>query len=357
MTPIDYYNSQCQQGVVVADSFQKQALQSLQRVYHALIAEQKKRTSLLHFFYKKKLIPGLYMWGSVGIGKTFLMDCFFLSLPFKNKLRMHFHAFMQRIHDLLKKYQGEPDPLKTIARELAAENIVICFDEFYVSDIADAMLLGRLLKALFTEGVTLVATSNTVPDELYKNGLQRLQFLPAIALIKKHNEIVHIETKIDYRLRYLTEAGIYYTPLNKAAEENMEKTFHLLAHGEPLIESKLFIHERPIRFIKRTEHIIWFDFSEICHVPRSQQDYLVIAKKYHTVFISNIPVIPESEKDVITLFIKLIDVFYDAQIKLVISAAEPVDTLYVDGPLMKAYARTRSRLLEMQSMDYFNKVK
>ena len=167
MTPIDYYHAQCQQGVISSDPNQLEALRSLQRVYSELVSEQKKRSSLLHFFYKKNLIKGLYLWGSVGIGKTFLMDCFFHSLPFKNKLRMHFHVFMQRIHHLLKKYQGEVDPLKTIARELGRENIVICFDEFYVSDIADAMLLGRLFKALFSEKVTLVATSNTIPRDFF----------------------------------------------------------------------------------------------------------------------------------------------------------------------------------------------
>ena len=355
MTPIDYYHEQCNQAVISADPLQLVALQQLQKVYDELVPEQKKRSGLFNLFYKKKLIKGVYLWGSVGIGKTFLMDCFYHSLPFEQKLRMHFHQFMQRIHEQLKKHQGEVDPLQAIAADLAKENWVICFDEFFVSDIADAMLLGRLLKALFEQGVTLVATSNTQPDDLYKNGLQRLQFLPAIALIKKNTDVVHITSVIDYRLRYLQAAGVFYTPLNQLAEENMQKTFKLLTHGQPTEESTLFINDRQVHYKKRTDNIIWFDFADICHIPRSQQDYLVIAEQYHTVFISDIPVIPEEARDVIVLFIKMVDVFYDAHVRLVISAAASVSELYVQGHMISEYTRTRSRLLEMQSMDYFNK--
>lgn len=354
MTPIDYYHKQCQQGDISTDQRQLAALQSLQRVYNELIIEHKKRSGIFKLFYQHRVTTGVYLWGSVGAGKTFLMDCFYQSLPFKQKCRMHFHQFMQRIHAQLKKYQGEVDPLQAVATDLAKEYMVICFDEFFVSDIADAMLLGRLLKALFENNVTLVATSNIVPDDLYKNGLQRLQFLPAIALIKKNTQVVHIITDIDYRLRYLQAAGVYYEPADQTADDNMQKTFMLLTHGQTLDETPLQINGRQVRFKKKTEEIIWFDFADICHIPRSQQDYLVIAERYRTVFISDIPIIDEQARDIISLFIKLVDVFYDAKIKLVISAAASATKLYVSGQMITEYARTCSRLLEMQSMDYFN---
>jgi len=293
------------------------------------------------------------LWGSVGIGKTFLMDCFYESLPFKNKLRLHFHSFMQHVHQALKKHQGEQDPLKNIAKELSQETLVICFDEFFVSDITDAMLLGRLLKALFLEGVSLVATSNVTPDELYKNGLQRSQFLPAIALLKQDTEVIHLQSVEDYRMRHLKEAGVFYTPLNDAARNNMEKSFNALTQGREIKTGVVIINGREIPIHKRAGDVIWFEFSALCTVPRSQNDYLEIAQQYRTVFISNVPVISEKEKDMICLFISMVDVFYDARVKLVISAEEPIDQLYNRGYMILEYTRTHSRLAEMQSSDYF----
>lgn len=354
MTPIDYYNDQWKRGLIAQDTLQLDALQSFQRVYDALIKEHKKRFSVLRLLYKPTLIKGVYLWGSVGIGKTFLMDCFYNCLPFNQKSRMHFHQFMQRIHDQLKKHQGEIDPLQRIAAEIAKNTLVLCFDEFFVSDIADAMLLGRLFQALFNYGVCLVTTSNIAPDDLYKNGLQRLRFLPAIELIKHHTEVVHIASKVDYRLRHLQEAGVFYTPLNKASEDNMQKTFAVLTDNAKVEVEPIYINGRFIRIKKRINDVVWFDFIDICSIPRSQHDYLVIAEQYKTVFISDIPAIPENATDTIRLFINLVDVFYDARIKLVMSAAEPVPELYSRGQLVLEYARTHSRLLEMQSLDYFN---
>jgi cell division protein ZapE len=215
------------------------------------------------------------------------------------------------------------------------------------------MILSGLLKALFAQGVCFVATSNIAPDELYQYGLQRLQFLPAIALIKESTEVIHIQSSVDYRLRHLQEAGIFYTPLDKAAEQNMKKTFDLLAKGQPCSEEPVIIHERPIQIKKQAGELIWFDFKEICTVPRSQNDYLVIAESYRTVFISDIPIILPHEKDTICLFVCLVDVLYDARVKLVISAAEPVAEIYSKGFMVLEYTRTHSRLLEMQSQDYF----
>lgn len=354
MTPIDYYHEQCNKGVIHSDSNQLLVLQKLQRVYAELLVEHKKRFGILRIFYKPRLVEGIYLWGGVGIGKTFLMDCFYNCLPFDQKIRMHFHKFMQHIHDKLKIHQGEIDPLQAIAAELAKQTIVLCFDEFFVSDIADAMLLGRLLKTLFAKGVCLVTTSNTKPDDLYKNGLQRLQFLPAIALLKKNTEIIHISSDIDYRLRHLKEAGVFYMPLGKIAEENMQKTFAILSQGRSVDFAPILINGRLIQIKKQTGDIVWFDFMEICSVPRSQHDYLVIAEKYRTVFISNIPVIAENARDTICLFVNLIDVLYDARVKLVVSAEESVPELYSRGYMLLEYTRTNSRLLEMQSLEYFS---
>jgi cell division protein ZapE len=353
MNPLDYYREQCKQNKIFEDPQQLNALENLQRVFFQLIEENKKRTRWYAWFRKPHLIPGIYLWGGVGIGKTLLMDCFYKCLPFENKMRMHFHQFMQLVHNDLTKYQGHADPLQLIADEIAKKVLVLCFDELYVSDITDAMLLGRLLRALFDRGVCLIATSNTEPDDLYKHGLQRSQFLPAIAALKLNMQVIHIPTTIDYRLRHLKEAGVFYTPLDDVARENMEKTFLVLAEDNAISTEPIEIFGRSIRVKKRTDNIVWFDFAELCTVPRSQKDYLAIAEKYHTVFVSDIPIIPPNSKDLICLFISMVDVFYDAGTRLVISAAEPVSQIYSRGYMILEYTRTNSRLLEMQSLDYF----
>jgi cell division protein ZapE len=353
ITPFDYYQTKCQEGLIQEDPQQLIALQKLQAIYQNLIHENNKRSSLFSSLRKPQLVQGLYVWGGVGIGKTFLMDCFFYSLPFKNKMRMHFHQFMQRVHNDLTKQQGHQDPLLLIAKQLAKEAIVLCFDEFHVSDITDAMLLGQLLKALFDNGVCLVTTSNIDPDNLYKNGLQRDQFLPAIALIKLNTTVINIATKIDYRLRHLKEAGVFYTPLDEIANQKMEQSFSELTRGSVVDTTLIIIHHRPIKVKKHAGKTIWFDFIEICSVPRSQQDYLAISELFDTVMISNIPVISENERDKICLFINLVDVLYDARVKLIFSAAEPVENIYNKGYMILEYTRTHSRLIEMQSTDYF----
>jgi cell division protein ZapE len=353
MTPLEYYNEKVKQGMIIEDAQQLLVLQQLQRVYNDLVAENTRREKITAIFRRPQRVKGIYLWGGVGIGKTFMMDCFYHTLPFPNKMRMHFHQFMQKVHNALTQHQGEKDPLQIIAKDFARETMVLCFDELFVSDITDAMLLGRLLKALFAQGVCLVTTSNSMPDDLYKNGLQRFQFLPAIAMIKKETDVIHIPTSIDYRLRHLKEAGVFYTPLNEAATKNMEKSFAQLTEGEPVDTQPVSICDRSIKIVKRAGNVIWFDFAEICRVPRSQNDYLAIAEQYKTVFISNVSVIPEKAKDIICLFISMVDVFYDARVRLVISAQEPVEQLYSRGYMILEYTRTNSRLLEMQSTDYF----
>jgi len=354
MTPLSYYQEQISKGVIVEDQQQLVVMHQLERIYQNILQEYRSRQKLFAFLRHPKLVKGLYLWGGVGVGKTFMMDCFYTSLPFPQKMRMHFHQFMQEVHNALTKHQGEADPLPIIAKEIAKKTLILCFDEFYVSDITDAMLLKKLLSALFTEGVCLVTTSNVAPDNLYKNGLQRGQFIPAIQMIKDRTMVMHITTAEDYRLRHLKEAGVFYTPLDQAAQANMEKSFALLTQGDSILSTPILIHGRPIKVIKRTEDVVWFDFAEICHVPRSQKDYLAIAKQYKTVFISNVRVIGPEEKDLICLFISMVDVFYDARVRLVISAAESVEELYSRGYKILEYTRTHSRLQEMQSVDYFS---
>jgi cell division protein ZapE len=355
MTPLDYYREQGRLGQIVEDEKQILILQDFQKLRQSLLRETLKRASLFAPLRKPKLITGLYLWGGVGVGKTFLMDCFFHSLPFSNKLRMHFHQFMQWVHQQLKKQQGKKDPLQVIAQELAEKTMVLCFDEFFVSDIADAMLLGRLLEALFAQGVTLVATSNVPPDELYKNGLQRQHFLPAIALLKKQVKVLQLAGDQDYRLRHLKHAGVFYIPNDEAAQDNMEKSFSLLAETSPLSFEPLELFDRKIPIIKAAGPLIWFDFKVLCGVPRSQEDYLELVKKYTTLFISDVPLLPPQSRDKISLFIKLIDVLYDAKVRLVLSAETSLDKIYSQGRFQFEYQRTLSRLLEMQSEAYFLK--
>jgi cell division protein ZapE len=353
MTPSNYYKEQSQNGCIETDTEQLLIIKKLDDLHAKLLQEHIKRSHWTSLWRKNHLIKGIYLWGSVGIGKTFLMDCFYHTLPFKEKSRMHFHAFLQRIHQDLTIHQGQLDPLDKIAKDIAKNTLVLCFDEFFVNDITDAMLLGRLLKALFRYGVCLVTTSNVTPDDLYLNGVQRLQFLPTIAMIKNNTDVIYLPSKVDYRLRHLHTAGVFYTPLNQAAEDNMEKTFSVLTQGCVIDSFPLQIHGRSIPVIKKTSHIVWFEFSDICHIPRSQNDYLALAQQFKTIFISHVPVISPEDKDQISLFISLVDVFYDAKIRLVISAAQPVPELYSRGYKILEYERTHSRLLEMQSRDYF----
>ncbi len=346
----DYYQQQVEQGLIQTDPEQLAALDSFQLVFDHLL-NHRKSSGLLRL-RKPKAIQGLYVWGGVGIGKTLLMDCFFHCLPFTQKMRLHFHAFMQMVHQRLKEYTGQQDPLFKISRELAKQCRVICLDEFIVTDIVDAMLLARLLKSLIDLGVCFVTTSNTVPDELYKNGLQRDSFLPAIALIKSHMHVVHVRSMLDYRLQQVKRSGVFFMPDDAQSVEGMEKTFALLAHGHDLILDDLLIHDRCVQYIKRTNEVIWFDFKDICHVPRSQLDYLAIAKAYKVVFVSHVPALGLKGKNIALLFIRLIDVLYDAQIPLIFSASHPIEELFAGLRGMPETARTQSRLMEMQSDKY-----
>ena len=356
MTPLQYYQQQIDSRLIMEDPQQLEAMQELERIYHALLQQERRQKKwfehILPSFKPISPVKGLYLWGSVGVGKTFLIDTFFHCLPIK-KMRLHFHAFMQQIHTELTRWQGQKNPLDLIANQLAKETYVLCFDEFFVSNIADAMILGGLFSALFRNGICLVTSSNVRPDDLYQDGIQRENFLPAIELIKKNTAVFHMISHHDYRLEHVQQAGVYFTPLGPEAEHHMEKSFQHFSNHQSISTKDILLFDRPIKIKKQSGSTIWFDFINIVGTPRSQKDFLEIAKKYKTCLISNIPVIKTDEDNLITSFINLIDVFYDAGMKLVISAETPAEGLYPTGKMRFEFARVQSRLIEMQSSDYF----
>jgi len=354
MSLITQYLAQCQQGLILKDQHQLAVLEKLQIVHDKLIAHWKQQASLLGFVFKPRAVTGLYIWGSVGCGKTFMMDCFYNALPFDKKMRMHFHAFMHYVQQELTKLQGKKNPLEIIAKKIAKRTLVLCFDEFIVNDIADAIILTKLLEALFKQNLCLVTTSNTQPDQLYLKGLQRNNFLPAIKLLKNHTEVIPIETNTDYRLRYLKDAGVFYFPHDAQALQKLEKTFSVLTHEDHDVSYEpLAVNDRSIKVVKTVETVAWFDFNALCQPPRSQQDYLEIVKRFHTVFLSHIPQISSDAHNTILLLIRLIDVLYDARTKLIFSAAVPITEIYPSGRFHQEFTRTASRLLEMQSETYY----
>jgi len=362
MTPIQRYQRDLQHDDFVADSAQARAVELLEELYQQLLAARPERRGLASRL--AALLPGvgaqqssplgLYFWGGVGRGKTYLMDNFFESLPFEEKRRFHFHRFMRRVHAELKQQAGNKNPLLAVADRLAGETRVICFDEFFVTDITDAMLLGGLMQELFVRGVTLVATSNIAPDGLYKNGLQRQRFLPAIALLKERCQVVNVDGGTDYRLRTLEQAPLYHTPLNEAAEQALESMFAKLvpAEGEIREGVKLEVENRPIRCRRVAEDIAWFDFAALCDGPRSQNDYIELAREFHAILISDVPQLGRSSDDAARRFVNMIDEFYDRQVKVVLAAAVPLTELYSGGKLEFEFQRTASRLFEMQSHEY-----
>ncbi|MCG8316665.1 MAG: AFG1 family ATPase, partial [Pseudomonadales bacterium] len=291
-------------------------------------------------------------WGGVGRGKTYLVDTFYESLPFRRKLRVHFHRFMQRVHRELRELQGEKNPLEIVAKRIADDAVVLCFDEFFVSDITDAMILAELMDKLFGRGVTLVATSNIVPESLYENGLQRQRFLPAIDLLLEHTQVVNVDSGIDYRLRALEQAEIYHSPLDEAAKTCMIESFESLAPEPGERDVAIEIEGRDIPARRVADDVLWCDFTALCDGPRSQNDYIEIAKIYHAVLVSNVPVMTGASDDLARRFVNMVDEFYDRNVKLIISAQADVDGLYTGSNLQFVFERTKSRLIEMQSHDY-----
>lgn len=295
---------------------------------------------------------GLYLWGGVGRGKTWLMDMFFHTLPFDQKLRLHFRHFMQEIHDELTQLAGQRDPLLIVAKHFAQRTHVLCLDEFYVEDITDAMILYRLLDALNAQGITLIFTSNLAPAELYKNGLQRERFLPAIKLIETSTEVIELNGNIDHRLRKLKQAHTWFSPLNTASEYAIEQRFNELAPGAALTDTPLQINHRQIACRRRTENIVWFDFYQLCHGPRAAADYIELARQFHTVLVSSVPSMGKNEEEWAHRFINMVDEFYDRRVKLLITADNEPTHLYHGRRHTFAFQRTISRLLEMRSTDY-----
>lgn len=339
-----------------ADPAQAEAVDHLQRLFLALEQRHAREAGVLgrlrSWLSHSETVKGLYFWGGVGRGKTYLMDTFFSCIRFPEKKRLHFHRFMHFIHAELRRLKGTENPLQVIARDFAKTCRLICFDEFFVSDITDAMLLGGLFKYLFEQGVVLVATSNIPPDELYRNGLQRDRFLPAIALLKTHCTVVNVDGGVDYRLRSLEQAELYHSPLGPDADASLNRSFECLADGDIRIGELLTIEHRPIPTVKCADGVAWFEFSALCDGPRSKDDYIEISRLFHSVVLSNVPAMGMKTDDQARRFISVIDEFYERHVKLVMSAAVPMAQLYDGGRLAFEFQRTLSRLQEMQSHEY-----
>ncbi len=355
-SPLAIYRRRVERGELAADAAQARAVEALERLYRDLLRappHRGLRQRIAKLAGKQRApVRGLYLWGSVGRGKTFAMDLFYNALPFKDKRRQHFHRFMAHVHERLKEHRNVEDPLELVAEEIAADTRVICFDELAVTDIADAMLLGGLFAGLFTRGVTFAATSNIVPDQLYSGGLQRQRFLPTIALVKEHCVVVHVDGSVDYRLRALERADVYQTPLSATAEQRLAEFFDSIAPDEGDQGGALELLGRRIDYRRAADGVIWFDFAAICDGPRSKDDYIELSRLYQTVLVSNVPRFDATLENQARRFIALVDEFYDRRVKLIVSAAAPATEIYRGERLRRDFLRTQSRLQEMQSRDY-----
>lgn len=337
-----------------SDPAQLRAVDALQRCADEWAAYKGKRSNALKKLINRPEIPrGVYMYGGVGRGKSFLMECFFNAVPLKRKVRLHFHEFMREVHRELATLQGVQDPLDVLGANIAKKYKLICFDEFHVADITDAMILYRLLVALFDNGVGFVTTSNFTPDGLYPNGLHRDRILPAIALLNERMEIVNVDNGTDYRRRTLEMVKLYHTPLGPEADAAMAEAFDRLAEV-PDDDPVLHIEAREIRARRRAGGVVWFDFNTLCGGPRSQNDYLEIATQFHTVLLSDVPFMPVNMASPARRFTWLVDVLYDRRVKFILSAAVPPEQLYTEGPLAHEFPRTVSRLNEMQSQEFLS---
>ena len=336
-----------------SDPAQLRAVQALERCATAWAEYKIKRSNAIKKLINHPDIPkGVYMYGGVGRGKSFLMDCFFNAVPLVRKTRLHFHEFMREVHREMAEMQGTVNPLDALAERIADKYKLICFDEFHVADITDAMILHRLLAALFKNGVGMVATSNFRPDDLYPNGLHRDRILPAIALLNQEMEVVNVDNGTDYRRRTLEQVRTYHTPLGAEADAAMDAAFSQLAEAHDDDDPVLHIEAREIRARRKAGGVVWFDFKTLCGGPRSQNDYLEIATQFHTVFLSDVPHMPVRMASEARRFTWLVDVLYDRRVKLIMSAAVPPEELYTEGPLVHEFPRTVSRLNEMQSREF-----
>ncbi|MEG0557302.1 MAG: cell division protein ZapE [Comamonas sp.] len=335
-----------------SDPAQMRAVEALQRCADEWAVYKNKRSNALKKLLNHPDLPqGVYMYGGVGRGKSFLMECFFNAVPLKRKVRLHFHEFMREVHREMHLMQGTQNPLDALGAKIAKKYKLICFDEFHVSDITDAMILYKLLESLFANGVGFVTTSNFTPDGLYPGGLHRDRILPAIALLKERMEVINVDNGTDYRRRTLESARLYHCPLGAEADAAMQDTFNHLAEAhdeEPVMQ----IETRKIAAKRRAGGVIWFDFRELCAGPRSQNDYLEIATQFHTVLLSDVPQMHVNMASAARRFTLLVDVLYDRHVKLILSVAVPPEQIYTEGPLAHEFPRTVSRLNEMQSKEY-----
>jgi len=346
------YEAALKERGYTTDPAQQRAIAALERCAAEWATYKQRRSNALKKMFVNPEIPrGVYMYGGVGRGKSFLMDCFYNAVPLRRKTRLHFHEFMREVHRELRELQGTVNPLDELGARIAKRYKLICFDEFHVADVTDAMILHRLLDALFKAGVGFVTTSNFHPDGLYPDGLHRDRILPAIELLKSRLEVLSVDNGTDYRQRTLTHIQLYHCPLGPAADAAMEKTFGELAEmadQNPVMHIEL----REISAVRRAGGVIWFDFRTLCGGPRSQNDYLEIATQFHTLLLSNVPQMAVRQASEARRFTWLIDVLYDRRVKLVMSAAVPPEQLYLEGPMSHEFPRTVSRLGEMQSAEY-----
>lgn len=368
LSPTSRYLTALKEGSHQPDDVQKEAVTRLDTIYQQLIAEQEPAAQqsggLMAKFSKllgkrdsasREPVRGLYMWGGVGRGKTWLMDLFYHSLPGERKQRLHFHRFMLRVHEELTSLQGQSDPLEIVADRFKAQTDVLCFDEFFVSDITDAMLLGGLMKALFARGITLVATSNIPPDELYRNGLQRARFLPAIEAIKQFCDVMNVDAGIDYRLRTLTQAHLWLSPLGEETAQQMDKLWLALAGAARSHAPELEINHRPLATLGVENQTLAVSFATLCVDARSQHDYIALSRLFHTVMLFDVPVMTTLMENEARRFIALVDEFYERHVKLAVSAAAPLHEIYQGERVKFEFQRCLSRLQEMQSEEYLKR--
>lgn len=351
-SPAQRYADALTSGSFTHDDEQANAVHALDQLHQLLVVRFQQAQG---FRLRRSAAPqGVYLWGGVGRGKTWLMDQFYESVPFKRKMRMHFHHFMQRVHRELNLLKGQSDPLEKVADLIYKEAVVICFDEFFVSNVIDAMILGDLFGMLFKRGITLVATSNIAPDGLYKNGIHRDRFLPAIAALKANCTVLNVDSGIDYRLRVLKQANLYRAPLTDESMNWIASRFSALTREHMVSQEDIIINDRIIEVEGHTDDLLWCRFDELCMKPRSAADFIEIAKLYNTVLVGRVPVLNDQIADATRRLIYLVDEFYDRRVKLIITAQQPILELYQGEKLAFEIQRTRSRLLEMQSDDYLS---
>jgi cell division protein ZapE len=352
MSVKENYQKELQVRGFQSDPAQLRAIDALERCANEWAAYKEKRSNKLKKLINRPPIPrGVYMYGGVGRGKSFLMDCFFDAVPIQRKTRLHFHEFMREVHRELRELQGTVNPLDVLGKQISQRYKLICFDEFHVADITDAMILHRLLDALFDNGVGFVTTSNFKPDDLYPNGMHRDRIMPAIALLNQELDVINVDNGTDYRRRTLEQVDLYHCPMGEQADAAMADAFNRLAEC-PDENPTLYIEAREIKARRRAGGVVWFDFKDICGGPRSQNDYLEIATQFHTVLLSDVPYMPVRRAAEARRFTWLIDVLYDRRVKLILSAEVAPEALYTEGPMAHEFPRTVSRLNEMQSAEF-----